>query len=411
MGDKNLAMAHRVAEAVREAGGATYYVGGFVRDRLMGLDCKDVDIEVHGILPDALTKILDGFGEHTEMGASFGIYGIRHYDIDIAMPRREKAIGHGHRDFDVSVDPFLGTERAAKRRDFTVNALMEDVLTGELIDWFGGREDMENKVLRHVDDESFGEDPLRVLRAAQFASRFGFTVDEGTVQLCQTMDLTALPRERIMGELQKALLGAYRPSVFFEVLDKMQQLDFWFFQYASLEKEKRAAADKLLDRAAGVRKRAKRPLYFMLAVLCLTMDDAAAFIEKLTSEVELREYVKNMGALYDQPQELFVSNADTEKWNILFDSSLCPEDLLLMSELLTADEGTKEKKEKYEEFQKLMSEPGVMGRDLIQAGLRPDKDFSRYLQYAHALHLKGIKKQEALNKTLEYVKANIKERV
>ena len=406
--DKNIAMARRVAEAVREAGGATYYVGGFVRDRLMGLDCKDVDIEVHGVLPDTLTKILDGFGEHTEMGASFGIYGIRHYDIDIAMPRREKATGHGHKDFDVSVDPFLGTERAAKRRDFTVNALMEDVLTGELIDWFGGREDMKNKVLRHVDDESFGEDPLRVLRAAQFASRFGFTVDEGTVRLCRTMDLTALPRERIMGELQKALLGAFRPSVFFEVLNEMQQLDFWFFQYASLEKEKRLTVDKLLDRAAGYRERAKYPLYFMLAVLCLTMDDAAAFIEKLTSEVELKEYVKNMCALYDKPQELFASNAEAEAWNTLFDSSLCPEDLLLISELLTAGEGAAEKKEKFERFKKLVSEPGVMGRDLIQAGLRPDKDFSRYLQYAHALHLKGIKKQEALQKTLEYVKENSK---
>ena len=402
MEDKNITMARRVAEAVRQAGGSTYYVGGFVRDRLMGFDGKDVDIEVHGILPGKLTEILDRFGEHTEMGVSFGIYGLRHYDIDIAMPRSEKATGRGHRDFAVSVDPFLGTEKAARRRDFTVNALMEDVLTGEVIDRFGGREDMKNKLLRHVDDKSFGEDPLRVLRAAQFASRFDFTVDERTVRLCGTMDLTALPRERIMGELQKALMGSSRPSVFFEVLGEMKQLDFWFFQYASLNKEKRSAVDALLDKAAKYRKKAKYPLYFMLAVLCLNMDDAPVFIEKLTSEIELKEYVKNMCVLSDRPQELYVSKAENEPWNILFDSSVCPEDLLLISELLSSGEGTEEKKEKYEDFKKLMEEPAVMGRDLIQAGLKPDKDFSDFLRYAHSLHLKGIKKEEALKKTLIY---------
>ena len=402
MEDKNIAMAHRVAEKVREAGGDAYYVGGFVRDRLMGLEGKDVDIEIHGISPQKLTEILDSLGEHTEMGASFGIYGLRHYDLDIAMPRSEKATGHGHKDFEVFVDPFLGTEKAARRRDFTVNAMMEDVLTGELIDFFGGREDMKKKLLRHVDDQSFGEDPLRVLRAAQFAARFGYTVDGETVRLCSTMDLSALPRERIIGELEKALRGAFRPSVFFEVLDEMQQLGFWFSQYASLTKEKRSAADTLLDRAAGVRKRAKYPLYFMLSALCRYMDDASAFVEKLTGEIDLTEYVKNMCGLADRPQELYAAGAENETWNILFDGAVCSEDLLLLSEVLTGGEGTKEKKEKYESFRELMAKPQVMGRDLIAAGLKPDKNFSLLLKYAHSLHLKGVEKEEALKKTLAY---------
>ena len=404
MEDKNIAMACRVAEAVREAGGCAYYVGGFVRDRQMGHDCKDVDIEIHGIAPYTLTEILDSLGEHTEMGASFGIYGLRHYDLDIAMPRSEKATGHGHRDFEVFVDPFLGTERAARRRDFTVNAMMENVLTGELIDRFGGKEDMEKKILRHVDDKSFVEDPLRVLRAAQFAARFGYTVDEKTVRLCRTMELSALPRERIMGELEKALLRASRPSVFFTVLDEMKQLNFWFAPYAALSKEKRFAADTLLDRAAGYRDRAEAPLYFMLSALCRYIDDAAAFIEKLTAESDLKEYVQNMCALADKPQELFLSGADDESWNILFDASVCPGDLLLLSEVLTAGDGVKEKREKYGSFRKLMTEPQVMGRDLIAAGLRPNKDFSELLRYAHSLHLRGIEKDEALEKTLAYAK-------
>ena len=406
MKNKNMEMARRIAEKVKEDGGSTYFVGGFVRDRLMGIGSNDVDIEVHGIMPGKLTEILDSIGEHTEMGASFGIYGLRHYDIDIAMPRSERATGHGHRDFAVSVDPFLGTEKAARRRDFTVNAMMEDVLTGELTDHFNGKEDMEKKLLRHVDDVSFAEDPLRVLRAAQFASRFGFTVDEDTVRLCSSMELSNLPRERIMGELEKALLGSSRPSVFFEVLAKMDRLNFWFLQYADLGKEKRMKTDELLDSAAVYRDKARFPLYFMLSALCMDMDDKGSFIEKLTSEKDLKAYVMNMCALADRPRELFEAAADGEQWNILFDSSVCPEDLLLLSSVLSPD-GKAEayKKTKLDEFKKLMAKPCVMGRDLIAAGLRPDINFTKFLNYAHSLRLKGIEKDEALKKTLEYAKS------
>ena len=142
MGDRNRAMARRVAAAVAEAGGRTYYVGGYVRDLLLGRENKDIDIEVHGVTVPALEAILDALGERTTMGASFGIMGLRHYDIDIAMPRSEKATGRGHKDFEVFVDPFIGEERAAMRRDFTMNALMQDVLTGEILDFFGGRADI-----------------------------------------------------------------------------------------------------------------------------------------------------------------------------------------------------------------------------------------------------------------------------
>ena len=183
MEDKNQAMARRVAEAVAQAGGRAYYVGGYVRDRLRGMESKDVDIEVHGVPAQALEAILDGLGTRLEMGASFGIYGLKHYDLDIAMPRREQATGRGHRDFQVFTNPYLGIEKAAMRRDFTINAMMEDVLTGEILDPFGGREDLRRGILRHVNDASFGEDPLRVLRAAQFAARFRFTVAEETAAL------------------------------------------------------------------------------------------------------------------------------------------------------------------------------------------------------------------------------------
>lgn len=173
-------------------------------------------------------------GSRTEMGASFGVYGLRGYDIDIAMPRQEEATGRGHKDFKIYVDPFLGTYKAAMRRDFTINAMMQDVLTGEIIDHFGGQEDLKKGVLRHVNPHTFAEDPLRVLRAAQFAARFSFSIAPETIELSQTMDLTTLAHERVMSELEKALLKAAHPSIFFEQMHKMNQLDDWFLHLTQL---------------------------------------------------------------------------------------------------------------------------------------------------------------------------------
>ncbi len=221
---KALEMAYRIAELTAEKGGRVYYVGGFVRDRLLGIENKDVDLEAHGITPAEREAILDSLGSRLEMGGSFGVYGLKGWGLDIAMPRQECATGRGHRDFRVEVDPFIGTEKAGMRRDFTVNAMMEDVLTGEVVDPFRGQEDLRNGILRHVSDTSFPEDALRVLWGAQF----GFTIAPETVALCRKIDLSVLPRERVMGEMRKALLKAQRPSVFFEALREMGQLRFWF---------------------------------------------------------------------------------------------------------------------------------------------------------------------------------------
>ena len=108
----------RIAQSVKAAGGRAFFVGGYVRDRLMGLSCKDIDLEVYGLAPQKLREVLADFGEVYDRGASFGVLGLRHSDLDIAMPRRESRTGRGHGDFDVSVDPFLSYEDASRRRDF-----------------------------------------------------------------------------------------------------------------------------------------------------------------------------------------------------------------------------------------------------------------------------------------------------
>ena len=396
--DKNIEMAHTVAQAVASHGGQTYYVGGFVRDRLMGIDNKDVDIEVHGITPETLAEILDSLGERVTMGASFGVYGLKHYDLDIAMPRSERTTGHGHRDFEVSVDPFLGVEKAAQRRDFTINSLMENVLTGEIVDSFGGREDLKNGILRFVSPETFIEDPLRALRAAQFASRFEFAVDKRTVKLCSIMEIQYLPFERITGELEKALIKAKKPSIFFEVLKEMELLDYWFSEISALSADARAHTMAVLDRAASVRAEAKSPFFFMLAALCTDIGQPEALIDRLSNEKELRDYVLNMKELADVP------DSSCPDWNFLFDKSVCPADLLLLSKALREGENArleKKQKEKLFEYEELMKRPQVMGRDLIAAGLKPDRSFSSLLAYAHELHLRGVEKDEALKMTLK----------
>lgn len=221
-------IAKLIAQKASELGGEVYLVGGCVRDKILNHENKDIDIEIHGITPTQLEQILDSVGECIKIGKSFGIYGLKGYSIDIALPRTERLIGTGHRDFEVTADPFMGIYEAARRRDFTINALMENVLTGEIIDHFGGQTDLQKGVLRHIDDSTFAEDPLRVLRAAQFAARFDFSITAETIALCRDIDVSALSGERIMLEMEKALLKSDRPSVFFEQMKRMNQLDFWF---------------------------------------------------------------------------------------------------------------------------------------------------------------------------------------
>ncbi len=434
--EKNLQMARRIAEAVSRQGGTAYYVGGYVRDQLRGAGNKDIDIEIHGISPLALEEILDSLGNRLEMGESFGIYGLSGYEIDIAMPRKEEKCGRGHRDFHISVDPFIGTKKAAMRRDFTINAIMQNILSGEVIDHFGGQEDLKKGTIRHVDAKTFAEDPLRVLRAAQFAARFGFFVAEETISLCRAMPLQELSRERIMGELEKALLKAAMPSAFFTTLREMEQLHIWFPEVRELigipqnpqfhpEGDVWTHTMQVLDKAAAYRSLSKNPLGFMLTALthdfgkivCTEEIDgilhayghekkgvpvAEVFLHRITKEHALIRYVKNMVLLHMKPHILAADKASVKATNKMYDQSLDPEALIYFS---FADGGERDRaflEERLSVFREYMSRPYVTGQDLMEAGLQPGEAFSEYLAYAHKLRLAGVKKEEALKQTLAY---------
>jgi tRNA nucleotidyltransferase (CCA-adding enzyme) len=207
--------------------GIPYIVGGSVRDALLGRPIKDIDIEVHGIPLEELSEIVvqDMGGKEEQVGKQFGVFKVG--DLDIALPRTETKTGVKHTDFDVVPDPELSLEQAARRRDFTVNALMYDYKTNNILDFFGGLDDIRTKTIRHVASDTFVEDPLRVYRAAQFAARFGFKIHPSTIELARTMDMSDIASERVYGEFEKLLMSD-TPSMGLQALDEMNVLDRYF---------------------------------------------------------------------------------------------------------------------------------------------------------------------------------------
>jgi tRNA nucleotidyltransferase (CCA-adding enzyme) len=223
----------RIAEAVQAGEGRALLVGGCVRDRIMGQTPKDWDLEVYGIEPVRLRELLGQFGQVNAAGEAFKVYKLGP-DLDVSLPRRERKQGQGHRAFVVQGDPSMSVTEATERRDFTINAILQDPLTGEIIDPFKGEADIYGKILRAVSANTFAEDSLRVLRAAQFAARFEFVIEPETVALCKRIVLSDLPAERIWGEIEKLLLKAAHPSMGLRWLRELRVIEQLFPELEAL---------------------------------------------------------------------------------------------------------------------------------------------------------------------------------
>lgn len=208
-----------LAEIIKSSGGRALLVGGFVRDFALGRISKDFDLEISGLEAKKVEEIVNQFGAVSEVGKAFGILKIHvapGIDLDVSLPRTDsKTAEGGHKGFKTKSDPFMSIEDAARRRDFTINAMAADPLTGEVFDPFGGREDLKNRVLRVTDPERFKDDPLRALRAIQFVARMGLSIHPETEKEIQKMipELKKLPKERIFEEWKKMLLKSEKPSL------------------------------------------------------------------------------------------------------------------------------------------------------------------------------------------------------
>lgn len=271
---------------VRATGGRALLVGGSVRDGLLGRSLKDFDLEVFGLPLPALHAVLARHGAVHAVGEAFtvlklsGLAGVEGA-VDVALPRRDSKTGPGHRGFAVTGDPSMTPAEAARRRDFTINAMSLDAETGELLDPAGGRDDLARRLLRAVDAATFGDDPLRALRAVQMAARYGLVVDAPTAELCRRMPIAELPAERVWGEIEKLLLQAPRPSVGFELLDAWGLLpavapELLPLKVTPQEPEWHPEGDvwvhtlQVLDQAAPLREGLDKPraLAVMLGALC-----------------------------------------------------------------------------------------------------------------------------------------------
>jgi tRNA nucleotidyltransferase (CCA-adding enzyme) len=216
-----------ICKDIVAAGGHPFVVGGWVRDQILGLSSKDIDIEVCHMSLDVLQRVLSHFGAVDVVGRAFGVLKIHGLDVDFSLPRKDSKVAEGHRGFEIALDPDMSSEEAARRRDLTINSISYDVSRGIVVDPFNGQQDLRDGVLRATDPETFIEDPLRALRVCQFAARFGFTVSDQLVDLCRTLDLSELPGERIMGEFEKLFLKGKQVGYGLQQLQAMDLLRFF----------------------------------------------------------------------------------------------------------------------------------------------------------------------------------------
>ena len=371
----NSQMAHRIAELVKESGGRAFFVGGCVRDLFMNRESRDIDIEVHAIAFNDLRNILETLGKVRTVGASFEVLNLRHYDIDISLSGANSV------------------ESAALRRDFAMNALMQDVLTGEVLDFFGGIEDIRNRLIKTVGPQSFLLDPLRVFRAARFAAVLGFEIDDDTAGYASRVSLDSIAGERVMNELALTLLNSPEPAKFFEALKRMHQLNYWFAEFEKVP--------GLLDSAAKVRELAHERLYFMMSALCNELDDNSCevFLSRLTRERNLLSYVNNTR---DMLAKMITAASESElAYMRIFDESVCPEDLLLLHGLISSDSDKAScLSSLLNLYRTRMSAPYLTGHDLISAGFEQGVELGRALAYAHDLRLMGLSREEQLSMTL-----------
>lgn len=434
----------RIAADIHRAGGQALLVGGCVRDALLGRAQNDIDCEVHGLTQPDLLALLSRYGEVDKSGEPFGVYTLREPGLDFAIPRLERRTGALHTDFVVELHPTLTPAQAAARRDFTVNALMCDAITGELIDPYGGADDLERGVLRAVPGGQFQEDPLRVLRGAQFAARFSLMPDEATLALMRDMPLDNLTPARVLDEMKKALLHAENPSVFFRVLAACGGLLPWFAELDALrnipqnpvyhpEGDAFEHTMLVLDEAVQERHRARDPFAFMLFSLVHDLGKATTtkkndkgawqslkheieglpLIEAMLSRISVRREIvreaKDMCALHMRVHTCYHGKARLSRTHLLFDESVCPRELAWLA--ICDARGTGKPRAQADEeqafilgrlqaYEQAVQRPMPSGDLLIAAGAKPGPAIKYMIREARRAVLLGKPLEQAIEQVV-----------
>lgn len=369
-------------------------VGGFVRDSILGISSKDIDIELYGLASFLdLENLLKEFGDVNIVGKSFGVCKLRFegYDLDFSLPRVENKINSGHRGFEVFVDPNLDFQTAASRRDFTINSMGYDLLQKRVLDPFGGVSDLKNRILRASNLKRFGEDPLRVLRAAQFCARFELSMDKDLFLLCKDMVLknmlSELPKERIFEELKKILLKSKKPSYGFKLLKEFG-VDLYMQNIAITDEiTKQLTSDPKTD------------IILMLAGLFYNLKEGEIkkIISDLTSQKELVDATLELVKFQNEINTIYANGVDDYQLYKLSTKADIYKLLILSSSIYFTKNSSRvyEAGEEIYKYAKSLNilykkAPAIlMGKDLIKFGLIPSKEFSKILSEAYEAQIEG----------------------
>lgn len=409
----------QIAEGIRDVGGKCYLVGGFVRDAMLERSSRDFDVEVYDIDQETLLGVLKKFGRPNLVGKAFGVVHLVTHglELDFSFPRTESKIGEGHRGFLVETHLHLTFKEAARRRDFTVNAMGLSLPDLELSDPYNGKGDLEKKILRHV-SSAFAEDSLRILRGVQFASRFALSLAPETAELCRSLSLADLSSERIFEEFKKWLLKPGKPSLGLQAFLEMD-LGRFFPEIRPLNgsfENLGSLLDSVSNELPNVPDLTSQEVLAFAALLsgAENVQEVNAFLSRITNEIHL---LKRIPLLYQFVPSL-LDHANAQNFGAEFlrrasveQNGLFLAYLYLKSTPLLANDMRSLFAEKFKTAAENLGvflnppEPLLKGADLLQMGLKPGKRIGEILKEEFELQLQG--KIDSREAALEFGKASI----
>ena len=395
-----------IAGDIRSAGGRAFLVGGWVRDALLGKDCRDYDIEVYDLTQDELVTILKKYGRTNLVGKAFGVIhlAMKGLSLDFSFPRTESKVGYGHRGFVVHTDEKLSFKEAALRRDFTINAMGMELPELTLCDPYGGIDDLKKGLLRHV-GPAFVEDSLRILRGVQFASRFALTLSPKTVELCRTLTLADLSVERLFEEFKKWLLKPGKPSLGLRAFLDIRLNEF--FPEVFPLRESWEDLGEMLDNMENARRalvaegnalsESQSMEFAFASFLCGNPETSLKFLERITNESHLLKNVPLLlGAYSELPLGIVSDVPSLRRLAVKLDGLklLC---LLVKAtpRKFYAAAGDAEFPEKLwqvaADFDLLdiAPQPYLTGKMLMELGVKPGKQMGEIIKQSFELQLDG----------------------